>query len=202
MLLSSRPILAFWRRNDKPLRAREKISSTEAIVTPTPLESCSHRQISPQVASALLCKLRTQMSETQRQTVDALKSNCPGFTTMRSLVMGFRTILRTGTIKSLHIWMKRAQSSGIYGMQRFVRRLRQDLSAVEAAVSETWSNGPVEGHVGRLKTIKHQMYGRAGFALLSRKSSALHYPHARAPKVRENLLPTGLESRLRACPTA
>ncbi len=158
--------LAFWRRNDKPLRARTKISSTEAILTPSPLESCSHRQISPQVASAFLCKLRTQMSETQRQTVDALKSNCPGFTTMRSLVMGFRTILRTGTIKSLHIWMKRAQSSGIYGMQRFVRRLRQDVSAVEAAVSERWSNGPVEGHVSRLKTIKRQMYGRAGFELL------------------------------------
>ncbi len=44
--------------------------------------------------------------------------------------------------------------------------LRQDVSAVEAAVSERWSNGPVEGHVSRLKTIKRQMYGRAGFELL------------------------------------
>jgi transposase len=158
--------LASWRRTDKPLRARTKIVSTEANLTSMPLQSCSRRQISPQVASALLGKLRTQMTETQRQTVDTLKSNCPGFTTMRSLVMGFRTILRAGTIKSLHIWMKRAQSSGIYGMQRFVHRLRQDLSAVEAAVTETWSNGPVEGHVARLKTIKRQMYGRAGFELL------------------------------------
>jgi transposase len=31
---------------------------------------------------------------------------------------------------------------------------------------KTWSNGPVEGHVNRLKTIKRQMYGRAGFVLL------------------------------------
>jgi hypothetical protein len=29
-----------------------------------------------------------------------------------------------------------------------------------------WSNGPVEGHVNRLKTIKRQMYGRANFDLL------------------------------------
>ena len=85
---------------------------------------------------------------------------------MRSLVMGFRTILRTGTVKSLHVWMKRAHNSGIYGMQRFVHRLRQDLSAVQAAVQQPWSNGSVEGHVGRLKNIKRQMYGRAGFALL------------------------------------
>src|SRR5262249_41237358 len=34
------------------------------------------------------------------------------------------------------------------------------------AVTQAWSNGPVEGHVNRLKTIKRQMYGRAGFVLL------------------------------------
>jgi transposase len=37
---------------------------------------------------------------------------------------------------------------------------------VEAAVTEPWSNGQVEGHVNRLKTIKRQMYGRAGVELL------------------------------------
>ena len=36
----------------------------------------------------------------------------------------------------------------------------------QAAVTQTWSNGPVEGHVNRLKTIKRQMYGRAAFVLL------------------------------------
>jgi transposase len=33
-------------------------------------------------------------------------------------------------------------------------------------VTEAWSNGPVEGQVNRLKTIKRQMDGRAGFDLL------------------------------------
>ena len=45
-------------------------------------------------------------------------------------------------------------------------RLRRDVLAVEAAVLHRWSNGPVEGHVNRLKTIKRQMYGRAGVELL------------------------------------
>lgn len=31
---------------------------------------------------------------------------------------------------------------------------------------DTGSNGPVEGHVNRLKTIKRMMYGRAGFDVL------------------------------------
>ena len=56
--------------------------------------------------------------------------------------------------------------TGIHALQRFVRTLKQDMGAVEAAVTERWSNGPVEGHVNRLKTIKRQMYGRAGVELL------------------------------------
>jgi hypothetical protein len=62
--------------------------------------------------------------------------------------------------------MKKAKASGIYGMKRFVRKLKHDLAAVKNALRESWSNGPVEGHINRLKTLKRQMYGRAGFELL------------------------------------
>jgi transposase len=44
--------------------------------------------------------------------------------------------------------------------------LKKDLSAVAAAVETSWSTGQVEGQINRLKMIKRQMYGRAGFALL------------------------------------
>jgi len=44
--------------------------------------------------------------------------------------------------------------------------LRQEYAAVAAAFTYRWSNGPVEGHVNRLKTIKRQRYGRANFDLL------------------------------------
>ena len=37
---------------------------------------------------------------------------------------------------------------------------------MKAAISLPWSNGQVEGHVNRLKMLKRQMYGRAGFELL------------------------------------
>ncbi len=57
---------------------------------------------------------------------------------------------------------EQAQETGIHALKRFVQTLKQDLKAVEAAVTEPWSNGPVEGHINRLKTIKRQMYGRAG----------------------------------------
>ena len=85
---------------------------------------------------------------------------------MRQMVLGFRTILRVGKLTTLHRWMERARNTGIHALVRFVRTLKQDLRAVEAAVSQRWSNGPVEGQINRLKMLKRQMYGRAGIELL------------------------------------
>ena len=67
---------------------------------------------------------------------------------------------------TLHRWLARAQAKSIRSLQRFVKTLRKDLEAVEGAVTQVWSNGPVEGHINRLKTLRRQMYGRAGVDLL------------------------------------
>ena len=85
---------------------------------------------------------------------------------MRKLVFSFRAILRGGKVATLHRWMEEARKTGIHSLVRFVRTLKQDLSAVESAVREPWSNGPVEGQLNRLKMLKRQMYGRAGIELL------------------------------------
>ena len=57
-------------------------------------------------------------------------------------------------------------TAGIMAISKFVRQLKRDQEVVENAVSQVWSTGPVEGHINRLKTVKRQMYGRAGFELL------------------------------------
>jgi transposase len=96
---------------------------------------------------------------------------------MRSLMLAFRSILRqpakrsstttpVRTAAALRGWLDRAETSGIGMIEGFVSQLRRDVLAVEAAVTERWSNGPVEGHVNRLRTLKRQMYGRAGVELL------------------------------------
>lgn len=38
----------------------------------------------------------------------------------------------------------------------------------------SWSNGPLEGQVGRLKTAERQMYGRTNFELL--RARVIHQP--------------------------
>ncbi|OAF04330.1 transposase [Bradyrhizobium centrolobii] len=45
----------------------------------------------------------------------------------------------------------------------------RDIAAVRAATTQPWSTSPVEGQITRLKTIKRQMYGRSGYALLKNR---------------------------------
>jgi transposase len=45
----------------------------------------------------------------------------------------------------------------------------RDRDAVIAGLTLPWSSGVVEGHVNRIKMLKRQMFGRAGFALLRKR---------------------------------
>ena len=60
-------------------------------------------------------------------------------------------------------------TSGIEELSRFARGIQADYAGVAAALELPWSNGPVEGHVNRLKAIKRQMFGRAKFPLLRKR---------------------------------
>ena len=59
-----------------------------------------------------------------------------------------------------------ARSCGTLSLCTLRSPLRRDQDAVAAALELPWSNGMVEGQIHRLKLIKRQMYGRAGFDLL------------------------------------
>jgi hypothetical protein len=75
-------------------------------------------------------------------------------------------MIRKEVSRPLSDWLEKAEQSGVGELKTFAKSLREDESAVAAALSESWSNGPVEGQVNRLKTIKRSMYGRAGWRLL------------------------------------
>jgi transposase len=131
------------------------------------------RQVSPRVAVALLSKPKPQLNGKQSEMVEILKLRCPNFAAMRHLVLSFRGILCNGKVSSLRKWMTKAEEAGIAVIRTFVRQLKRDMAAVENAVEQVWSNGPVEGHINRLKNLKRQMYGRAKFELLRARTLPL-----------------------------
>ena len=59
------------------------------------------------------------------------------------------------------------------GLRSLAAGIRTDLQAVTNGLTLPWSSGRVEGTVNKIKMIKRQMYGRAGFDLL-RKRVILH----------------------------
>jgi transposase len=73
----------------------------------------------------------------------------------------------------LPAWIEEAKACGITAVAGFAQGLVQDLAAVEAALSLSWSNGQTEGQVNRLKLVKRSMYGRAGLDLLRARVLAL-----------------------------
>lgn len=134
---------------------------------PERIHSCvsAVRHVSPQEAAAALSKPKPMLNERQSKIVEFLQRT-PDFATMRHLILSFRSILCHGTVSSLKRWIEEAEQTGIAAIGKFVRQLKRDREAVGHAVEYRWSNGPVEGHINRLKTVKRQMYGRAGFELL------------------------------------
>jgi len=153
--------LAPWRAAQQTTR---QLGQTPRPVKP--VHPGAVRHISTRAAVVLLSKPKPQLNDKQKEMVTILKRRCPGFGTMRHLVLSFRSILCRGKVPSLRRWATKAEASGIETMARFVRQLRKDWAAVENAVEQVWSNGPTEGHINRLKTLKRGMYGRAGVELL------------------------------------
>lgn len=91
----------------------------------------------------------------------------------------FAALVRQRSTGTLQEWLSRAEVSPCPEIHNFAESIRHDESAVDAAITTRWSNGPVEGHVNRLKTIKRQMYGRAGFALLKARVVTRREPESR-----------------------
>ena len=54
----------------------------------------------------------------------------------------------------------RATTSTLEALRRFAHGLHDDYAAVKAGVTMPWSNGPVEGHINRLKMLKRQRVRR------------------------------------------
>jgi transposase len=85
------------------------------------------------------------------------------------LTQAFLALVRERRGSELPAWITAATDSGIDALARFARGLQTDLAAVTAGLTLSWSNGPVEGQITRLKLLKRQGYSRAGFALLRQR---------------------------------
>ncbi|WP_407697450.1 ISL3 family transposase [Skermanella rosea] len=69
----------------------------------------------------------------------------------------------------LERWLDEAECCGTLVIETFAAGLRQDQTAIQAALTLPWSSGQAEGQINKLKLIKRQMYGRGNFDLIRRR---------------------------------
>jgi transposase len=117
----------------------------------------------PRKAARLLMSEPDKLSEDDRRFVTTLLELSPPIAQAVDLARAFSTRIKQSLADQLDGWIAAAETGGFKG---FAGSLRQDCDAVHAALTWTWSTGPVEGQINRLKVIKRSMYGRAGFDLL------------------------------------
>ncbi len=138
--------------------------SIEKLPPPLKVKVWSARKV-----SSLMSKPFEDLDEETQNYLRTLYKYCPQANQASQLARKFKNMTDKLRKKHLNRWINQALQSGIPSLRNFAKGLQQDYDAVRAAVSLKWSNGQVEGQVNRLKNIKRQMYGRAGFQLLRKR---------------------------------
>jgi transposase len=116
-----------------------------------------------------LYKRDEQLSVKDKALLNSLKEKSINIRCASELTKEFRQLIDAKSAAGLSSWIEKVNNSGMQELKGFANGLLNDYEAVKNAITLPWSNGPVEGHINKLKTIKRQMYGRAGFNLLRKK---------------------------------
>ncbi len=137
--------------------------------SPPVLAAAPRRVLTPRTATWLVLRRADKRSTQDQMLLADVRRQAPDLEEEVGLAEAFMALVRDRTPDHLDPWLKRAADGAVQQMQRFAKRLSADYDAVRAALMLAWSNGPVEGQINRLKTLKRQMYGRAGLDLLGRR---------------------------------
>jgi transposase len=129
---------------------------------PAPPEIPSPRQLSFVVTARPALR-----SAVDQARLDQLTGANAGVKATVELAERFAQMVRTRSAADLDGWLADARASSLPEFHGLARSLEPDEAAIRSGLTMAWSNGPVEGAVNRLKVIKRQMYGRAGFDLLT-----------------------------------
>jgi transposase len=95
------------------------------------------------------------------EMIDHLCRLSPEVNAAQELALSFIEMIRERRAERFDDWINQVVESRIPELKSFADSLKQDQSAVVAALTYGWNNGRVEGQVNRLKLVKRSMYGRS-----------------------------------------
>lgn len=98
-----------------------------------------------------------------------LVATCPHLTVLAHRIREFAAILTQRRGHDLNAWITTVRADDLPALHSFAHGLEKDIKAVVAGLTLPYSNGPMEGTNTKVKLLKRQMYGRAGFHLLRQR---------------------------------
>jgi transposase len=131
-------------------------------------ESKRHQRtaLSSRRATWLVLRRPEDLSPEDRHLLDLLGQAHAQVMSACELAQAFAQMIRSRNASALESWLAEATTSGAPELRTFAEGIRRDQAAVLGALTHNWSQGQVEGQIHRLKLLKRQSYGRAGFDLL------------------------------------
>jgi transposase len=127
------------------------------------------KPLTPSRATWLVMRREVKLNGKEKQQLARLQGQQGEIAAAITLTQDFVFLVRQRQPEHLETWLERATASGLQAFKSFANGLRADYDAVKAGVTLSWSTGPVEGQINRLKMLKRQMYGRANIGLLRQR---------------------------------
>ncbi|WTW40735.1 transposase [Streptomyces sp. NBC_00016] len=111
------------------------------------------------------------LTETERLQLKAVRTHCSELDALTGHVRSFATMLTERQGERLPDWLDVVRQDDLPSLHTLAAGIDRDRDrdAVIAGLTLPWSSGVVEGHVIRIKMLKRQMFGRAGFQLLRKR---------------------------------
>jgi transposase len=126
-------------------------------------------RVAVQKATWLIARPSEKLKADERTDLQELCQTSQELAALHHLAQAFGQIVRKQEGHRLGDWMKQVEECRFRDVKRFVAGLQRDQGEVLAGLTLVYSNGQVEGQVNKLKLIKRQGYGRAGFPLLRQR---------------------------------
>ncbi|MFJ8540323.1 transposase [Streptomyces sp. NPDC093591] len=129
----------------------------------------SARPPSPRAVSGWILRHPDTLTESDQIQLKAVRTHCPELDALTRHVRSFASMLTGRQGERLPDWLDAVRQEDLPSLHTLAAGFDRDRDAVIAGLTLPRSSGVVKGHVNRIKMLKRQMFGRAGFSLLRKR---------------------------------
>ncbi|MGY4984070.1 ISL3 family transposase [Streptomyces sp. 900105755] len=127
------------------------------------------RPPSPRRVAGWIFRRPDTLTESEQIQLKFVRTHCPELDALTRHVRSFATMLTERQGDRLPDWLDAVRQDNLPSLHTLAAGIHRDRDAVIAGLTLPWNSGAVEGHVNRIKMLKRQMFGRAGFDLLRKR---------------------------------